>query len=57
MATVNPAKLLRLPHRPRRPVLEVGMVADLTVFSLGADGKLAVELTVVGGDPVYRARG
>lgn len=54
MASVNPAKLLRLPHRPTGPALRVGMAADLTVFSLNADGQPTVELTVVGGDPVYK---
>lgn len=55
MVSVNPARLLRLQHRSRRPTVRAGAPADLTVFAQRPDGKLTVEMTVVGGDPVYKS--
>jgi N-acetylglucosamine-6-phosphate deacetylase len=55
LATANPARLLGLDGPTGRGSVRTGAAADLTVFRFGdSTGHLTIELTVVGGNVVYR---
>lgn len=57
-ATANPARLLRLDGPRGRGTVRVGAMADLTLFRHDrADDTIAIMMTVVNGEIVYRQEG